>query len=399
MKRTCFQQLLGYILIFLSVSHGRGAKPRANTFSVENIEKTCRSASTSLSENSILQDTFFWMHNSFAETRLFQQDPVEVDTIYLYNRMKGDRFDRMEEICENEFHYDMCFVTSQTDFFSVINGVPVRTQITEFQKPLCMPKSCSDDQALLIDPNPAKCFPEMSDCSLTYYEISCPPRNITDTTFCVMDAIPQISPYNINLGLIEGSIITGCGTIAAGGSSRFCAIDYGTFSITTEKDFSERENSDQYANFEQECLMFSGQICNANIEANYTVPNGLAGDVLLTKRYNDFPFCVPIDCTSEADKKALVFEQFIPISDDSLIGECDVNAGACNLTISIVSCHGAMFSASPSAQPPISIALDEMTSETTVQVQQISSASQYSIQKAANFVYISIISGMFLLAQ
>jgi len=344
---TSIQQIFGYLLLLI-LPFTRGQE---FFDSVADVNFECRNATDTQLLNEELTDNNFFLTASFIETRTFQDEPLEVSTIYFFDWMRRtDTYNRMENLCTNRFNYDMCFVTSVTNFVGDIVGaeVPFITKTVEYEKPLCVPKSCSDDQAQLIDPNIANCFPEIQNCELESYEVDCPEREITDTAFCTSDVIPPISTYNVNANLLYGQMLTGCADEATGGSSTYCNVEFGTFSIETEKDYSNHTDVPAYLNYEETCLDSGGQICSALIEADYTIPSGSAGTILLTKQYIDYPICVPTQCGTNDEKGAIIRELF-PDSDDILIVDCA--STQCKVAIKDITCSTTATTASPTLSP------------------------------------------------
>jgi len=375
----------------------------------DSIDKTCRSASNEIhTSNPDLQKDFRWMSSSFPEIRTVQSDPVEIHTVHLYERKRGATYRSMLDICENQFHYDMCYVTAQVDFSTDINDTPVKKRITEYKKPLCMPRSCADNQALLVDPNPAGCFPEKQNCKVNYYEISClKDRNVTHenggssltsssslipSTHCEQDKIPAASPYFAHSTFMEGAMKSECASVATGGRSRVCIINYGSFTITTLKEFTERYSVTAYNTFEQNCLESSGKICNALMEVQHEVPNGDAGTVFLKKIYNDYPFCMPLECSFPSDLNILLLEQFIPVSGDVLVGKCDIDSGACKVHIWKVNCPGYEIFTKSHDTPT-----ENISSLPNFVPTLISSAFLYSLKCTKGFAFISFVLGLLFL--
>ena len=373
----------------------------------------CRDGDSILLENEYVNEAFTSMTNRFEfnKTGSTQDEPVSLQSVYDYTTLTGRNYVRIKEICENELNYDLCTVTSVTNHFDVVDDLPVVRETTEKNRPVCFPKSCSEDDIALLHPSPANCDESgvaEGSCKIISYETNCPDRNVTNTLSCANDILPNDSNIVTRINLIEAAVLSSCAAVVAGTQTDTCSVEYGTFEVSTEIDFTNgQEASNTYGNYESECLYAGGQICDAGIEAVYNLPNGNLGDLVLTEKFVEFPFCVSLECTKDEDRKDIAVERFRRYTRESIVSPpCLENV--CNVTVTSFSCNGGMPSSAPAvATPSPSISkeptltwaptLNDRAVKTKSPVGTISSSSTKKIANPKFFSFFSIVIGFLTL--
>lgn len=313
------------------------------------LSSVCLDADSSLAENEDLVSIFTEMTTRFELNKTIapQEVPVDLTIRQDYSGLIGRNYDRIKNICENDFGYDLCHVISWTYRTETvaniqrlpIDSIPVKRETIEILKPVCFPQSCSEDQVNILDPFPADCDPLISDCEIKGYSVQCPSKKTTleDTSTCADDVIPNGNRIYPRLNVLAATMQTNCATLFAGGKSIYCSVDYGTFSVDTLTDFSTgRELVEQYDPYETTCLQNGGQICDADITATYIVQNGDVGEIMLSEDYLQIPLCLPPVCADEGDSEDVAAEAFRRYTFDSrVVSNCGDN---CDVMIHSVTC-------------------------------------------------------------
>jgi len=193
----------------------------------------CRDADTLIKESQELSLSFRALTTLYElnKTGTTQEEPIDLNAVYDYTSVNNGRnFDKVKEICEVDFGYDLCTVTTRSKHSETLENFPILRDVQEISKPACFPKSCSNDQANLVYPNPSNCDPTSGNCEILSYETTCPTRNVTvNTTTCEVDLIPSWNPFYGRVGLLDAAVLTSCATLIAGGQSETCSLEYGSF--------------------------------------------------------------------------------------------------------------------------------------------------------------------------
>jgi len=314
----------------------------------------CRDGDNLLKEDQQVSTAFRALTTLYElnKTAVTQEDPIDLTAIYDYTSLSNGRnFDKIKEICEVDLGFDLCTVKTNSKHSETLDSFPILRDVTEVSKPVCFPKSCSDSQVSIVDPNPANCDPSIMNCEVISYEVNCPARNVTnDTSTCASDVVPRTSPMNARLNVLEATVLSSCAALVAGGQNPTCSLKYGSFSVSTAIDLSKRD-IEVFANYEKSCVEAGGRICNSDFAASYKIPNGNIGDLFLTESYSQFPMCVSTDCSDPIDKEDIATEMFREYTRVSLTAPiCD--EAVCNVTISGTTCPAGAPSAAPSVATP-----------------------------------------------
>lgn len=321
---------------------------------IDLLSSTCRAADDSIKSDGTIEAALseYGLKMEVNKTRTSQSDPVDILATQDYSGTTGRNFEKIKEICEVDNGFDLCEVKTITSHSETIGNlpflplemeaIPVTRKVTEIAKPVCFPKTCTDDQVNVLDPMPGNCdvLNPSSDCEIISYEVTCPERNVTNTTNCELDAFQPGNPIFPRLGALKTTVLSTCATLVAGGQSESCSLEYGSFEVDTMSDFAtHRQQIEEFATYESACLTAGGQICDADLTAAYVLPNGSLGDLVLTENYLQLPLCIAPQCSDGDDEQNAVIDSFRKFTTNSFtLPNCDEDV--CNVILYSASCYG-----------------------------------------------------------
>lgn len=352
---TSIIKLYGWItaIIIISSSHGQ-----------EVADSICREANENIITNKNVDTAFEEMMLEYNEGCLDTEqcavdtEPVNIFLTYDYSWFTGRlAYNRLKNTCESKPGYKICDVTSQTVFRdSSQEDGELFTIVTELNKPVCFPPSCSPNQVSILEPTPATCNPnENSDCQILSYSVQCP-QDFTlasDTSTCSDDVLPSTSPFYFQRSLLEAIAISSCTNAVSTQGSKTCTFEVGTVSATTQMNFADFESSPSYLQLQSECSRVGGQICRMDMSLENIIPskkvqNITVGDVMMQSTFHRYPQCMPNTCTND-QVKTLAAQNFGAKSSN----ECRIDSNDCNVTVSNIVCLGleSVFTAAPVESP------------------------------------------------
>jgi len=296
----------------------------------------CSEAESLLADSDILTRDFYEFTNRMElnKTISSQEDSLLITARYDYSLFNGTTYQTAKNICENDFGYDLCSVSTKTKHFESVNDLPIVREITELSKPVCFPKSCSGEQINIVDPTPAGCNPDGNfggNCEIIEQSVICPVREVAaDTSMCPVDLIPPANLYHVRVNLLFGNILRDCTNVLQGENGTYCFFDSEGLQVQTSLDFSGRESLNQYVDYENTCAQLGGHMCFADISTSYVISPADVGDIAVTDSFFNFPFCLPPVCSIDGDEEDIIVQKFREYSSNSLItpnceeGSCDV---------------------------------------------------------------------------
>ena len=303
------------------------------------------------------EETFGAMLTEFGGTCDRREDckasrtPIRTLTVKDFNNLKSTSGDNNEDVLSvgptfdfYEQYHDACVESGMTMCYisttvkmnsnSVVDSsaLAVAQVVRELNKPICFPKSCSENQVEILNPYPNACTIAGNICEIMETSIVCSENRVVegDASNCEADVPGPFSTVNINKLALSNQMDARCAEVVLGGSNDYCFVRHVWAEVIEFTNYTSfRQNSIAFQRFGTNCNKNGGQQCFADFNLLRGISLGTAGI-----NYNitgvDYPFCFPKDCSQSSLTKMagdVIMTNFGTVDVGGEIGVVDL----CNL--------------------------------------------------------------------
>lgn len=287
----------------------------STTSAVESLQ--CSAAKEELVQTQSLNSATQQMWDTYGKmctlenSCVFQVDPVAATTNLNFERLEATpQYDDLREACEKlgtpEFPSSLCLVDSD---LTVSNGATgsgaVKDHFTAKNEPVCFPYQCTHRQVDMVHGNPLGCDPEKTDCILDAEEAVCGVRpSGAGAGNCFRHAeIHNNDPDLISaINALSSKASMACVSFQTDDAlNPICTTETNPIHIQIAQHMRKFEANIDYDKYLSECYDAGGQTCFISVAARMEGQVGFFR-VDVTGDYNDYPTCLPGDCTSDEKK-------------------------------------------------------------------------------------------------
>jgi len=202
---------------------------------------------------------------------------------------------------------EMCYVTTTTKLNSAdivdTNILAAVQVIRELNKPICFPKSCTEDQVDFLNPYPSACTLAGNICEIVDVEVNCPEsREVEDDNFyCEGQAPGPLTNVNLNKVALVNQMDAKCAEIFVGGQNEFCLVQHWYAEVVEVSNYTDFKNDEvSYQRFRTNCRKKGGQECFADFNLLRSIQLGPSSGINYNITGVDYPYCFPTDCTDDS---------------------------------------------------------------------------------------------------
>lgn len=243
---------------------------------------------------------------------VFTVDPVAATTHLNFERLEStSQYDKMREACEKlgtpEFPSSLCTVDSD---LTVSNGATgtgaVRDHFTAKNEPVCFPYECTHRQVEMVHGNPLGCDPEKTDCILDAEDANCgvrPDGAGTGNCFRYAQMFNSDPDLVSAINALSSKASMACVSFQTDDAlNPICTTETNPIEINIAQHMRKFEANLEYDKYISECYDAGGQTCFISVAAKLEGQVGFF-EIDVRGDYNDYPTCLPGDCTSDEKKE------------------------------------------------------------------------------------------------
>lgn len=354
---------LGYLLLLVSSASGQNV-----------IGTECEEMDEELNRDPQVVAAAVLMGSGYPEVPQ-PTDPLEIKTVLNWGAMSENRiYSRMQGECVANSKHSMCTVRTETRFSQTVAGQAATNHVIEEDKPVCFPPTCSAFDIAIIEAQPGRCDPSSNirPCEIISYNVTCPADRQVEAGTCQQTMNTLTSPFFIQRSLLEGRVRSGCPqNVAVSQSTDLCTVEVGQLEVSSKRDYTGKEEDQNYVDFARECLTNGGKMCDVDMTTDQQSIREGIGALTLKREYNSIPICMAKQCVQE-DETNIVKKRFrVNISGVP----CDLTDGSCTVDVQSIDCDSISLAPTISHKPVSSETVDPTPSPTVQVISEICQSS------------------------